>query len=159
MHSGNFAEAQLRALIDVAAVAAGANRLEDVLELAAARALAAVGGASLSVSRWDGERGILRTLVNVGELSPHEERFPADEVYSVEDYPSLTRLMGEEEFMVAAIDDPNIDSALRDLLAQLGKEACLSVKMILDGTAWGELEVFTAPGEPRLSETDAGFLR
>ena len=31
--------------------------------------------------------------------------------------------------------------------------------MVLEGAAWGELEVFTAPGEPRLSETDAGFLR
>jgi len=34
MESGNFAEAQLRALIDVAAAAAGADRLEEVLELA-----------------------------------------------------------------------------------------------------------------------------
>ena len=94
MESGNFAEAQLRALIDVAAVAAGANRLEEVLELAAERALAAVGGASLSISRWDAEKGILRTLVNVGDVSPLEERFPDDEIYSVEDYPTLTRLMG-----------------------------------------------------------------
>ena len=43
MESGNFAEAQLRALIDVAAVAAGAHRLEDVLELAAERSLEALG--------------------------------------------------------------------------------------------------------------------
>ena len=39
MESGNFAEAQLRALIDVAAVAAGAHRLEEVLELVAEHAL------------------------------------------------------------------------------------------------------------------------
>src|SRR3712207_7074817 len=43
MQNGNFAEAQLRALIDVAAVAASAHRLEEVLELAAERALAALG--------------------------------------------------------------------------------------------------------------------
>ena len=159
MQNGNFADAQLRALIDVAAAAAGAHRLEDVLELAAERALEAVGGASLSISRWYADTGILRTLVNVGDLSPYEERFPTDEIYSVEDYPSLTRLMGDEEFMVAAVDDPRIDAKLRELLVQLGKEACLSVKMILDGEAWGELEVFTAPGEPRLSEKDADFLR
>ena len=46
-----------------------------------------------------------------------------------------------------------------ELLGQLGKEDCLSVSMILDGVAWGELEVFTAFGEPRLGEKDAGFLR
>ena len=159
MQNGNFADAQLRALIDVAAAAAGAHRLQDVLELAAERALEALGGASLSISRWDDETRILRTLVNVGELAPQEERFPANEVYSVEDYPGLTRLMGEEGFSIAAIDDPDVDPALRDLLAELGKEACLSVKMILDGKAWGELEVFTAPGQPRLSEKDVGFLR
>jgi diguanylate cyclase (GGDEF)-like protein len=159
MQNGNLADAQLRALIDVAAAAASAHRLRDVLELAAERALEAVGGASLSISRWDGEAGILRTLVNVGDLSPEEERFPTDETYSVEDYPTLTRLMGEDEFAIAAVDDPNVDRALRDLLARLGKEACLSVKMVLDGRAWGELEVFTAPGHPRLSEKDAEFLR
>ena len=57
MENGNFAEAQLRALIDVAAVAAGAHRLEEVLELAAERSLAAVNGASLSISRWEADRG------------------------------------------------------------------------------------------------------
>jgi diguanylate cyclase (GGDEF)-like protein len=159
MHSGNFAEAQLRALIDVAAVAAGAHRLEQVLELAGERALDALGAASLSISRWYEEEGILRTLVNVGDVSPLEERFPANETYSVEDYPSLTRLMGGAQFSVAAVDDPNTDKALRDLLVELDKEACLSVSMILEGRAWGELEVFTAHGQPRLSAQDADFLR
>ncbi len=70
MKNGNLAEAQLRALIDVAAVAAGAHRLEEVLELAAERAREAIGGASLSISRWDTEAGLVRTLVNVGELAP-----------------------------------------------------------------------------------------
>src|ERR687896_891211 len=98
MENGNLADAQLRALIDVAAVAAGAHRLEDVLELAAERALEALGAASLSISRWDAERRVLRTLVNVGDLSPDEERFPGEEIYSLEDYPGLTRLMGDEGF-------------------------------------------------------------
>jgi len=159
MESGNFAEAQLRALIDVAAAAAGADRLEEVLELAGERALEAVGAASLSISRWYEDEGILRTIVNVGDVSPLEERFPKDETYSVEDYPTLTRLMGGAEFSAAAVDDPTTSKPLRDLLAKLGKEACLSVSMILEGKAWGELEVFTAHGQPRLSEQDAGFLR
>ena len=159
MQNGNLAEAHRRALIAGAAAAAGAHRLEAVLELAGERALEAVGAASLSISRWHEEEGVLRTLVNVGDVSPLEERFPADERYSVEDFPTLTRLMGGAEFSVAAVDDPGTDRSLRDLLAAFGKEACLSVSMILEGKAWGELEVFTAHGEPRLSEKDAGFLR
>jgi diguanylate cyclase (GGDEF)-like protein len=159
MQAGNFAEAQLRALIDVAAVAAGAHRLEEVLELAAERALAAVNGASLSISRWDGERGMLRTLVNVGELSPWEERFPTGEHYSVEDFPALKRLMNEGQHVFASVDDPSTDPAQVDLLRRMGKESSLAVQMILEGQPWGELEVYTAPGEPPASVDDVEFLR
>jgi diguanylate cyclase (GGDEF)-like protein len=67
--------------------------------------------------------------------------------------------MGEGEFSVGAVDDPNTEPAQRALLERLGKEASLSVKMILEGKAWGELEAFTVAGQPRLSEEDAGFLR
>ena len=146
MESGNFAEAQLRALIDVAAVAAGAHRLEDVLELAAERSLSALGGASLAISRWDMEAGVVRTLVNVGDLGPGEERFPKDETYSVEDYPSMGKVMREGGSSLGAIDDPNTEPAHRELLLRLGKESSLSVPMMLGGEPWGELEVMTAPG-------------
>jgi diguanylate cyclase (GGDEF)-like protein len=159
MESGNFAEAQLRALIDVAAVAAGAHRLEDVLELAAERSLEALGAASLAISRWDTEAGLVRTLVNVGELGPGEERFPEDETYSVADYPSMANVMREGGSSLAAIDDPNTDPSQRELLMRLGKESSLSVPMMLRGEPWGELEVMTAPGAPRLTKTDESFLR
>jgi diguanylate cyclase (GGDEF)-like protein len=159
MENGNFAEAQLRALIDVAAVAAGAHRLEDVLELAAERSLEALGGSSLAISRWDTEAGVVRTLVNVGELGPGEERFPKDETYSVEDYPSMAKVMREGGSSLAAIDDPDTEPAQRELLMRLGKESSLSVPMMLGGEPWGELEVMTAPGAPRLTEHDETFLR
>jgi diguanylate cyclase (GGDEF)-like protein len=159
MQNGNFAEAQLRALIDVAAVAAGAHRLEEVLELAAERSLAAVNGASLSISRWDAEHGVLRTLVNVGDLSPWEERFPANETYTVEDYPALRRLMSEGEDVFASVDDPNTDPAQVDLLRRMGKASSLAVQMILEGQPWGELEVYIAEGQPPATADDATFLR
>ena len=159
MESGNFAEAQLRALIDVAAAAASAHALEEVLELAAERALAALGGASLSISRWDMEAGLVRTLVNVGDLGPGEERFPENETYSQEDYSSVYTVMGEGKPYFATVDDPGSDPAMRELLQKLGKESSLAVPLILDGRPWGELEVMTAPGRPRVSPDDVGFLR
>jgi diguanylate cyclase (GGDEF)-like protein len=159
MESGNFADAQLRALIDVAAAAAGAHRLEEVLELAAERSLEAIGGASLAISRWDVEAGLVRTLVNVGELGPGEERFPEDETYSVDDYPSMGRAMREGKSSLAAIDDPNSDPAHRELLKRLGKESSLCVPMMIQGETWGELEVMTAPGRPRITQDDEAFLR
>jgi diguanylate cyclase (GGDEF)-like protein len=159
MKNGNFAEAQLRALIDVAAAAASAHALEEVLELAAERALAALGGASLSISRWDMEAGLVRTLVNVGELGPGEERFPENETYSQEEYSSVYTVMGEGRPYLATIDDPGSDPAMRELLQRLGKESSLAVPLILDGRPWGELEVMTAPGRPRVSLEDVDFLR
>jgi diguanylate cyclase (GGDEF)-like protein len=159
MKNGNLADAQLRALIDVAAAAAGAHRLEEVLELAAERALSALGAASLSISRWDVESGVVRTIVNVGSLGPGEERFPENETYSVEDYPSLVEVMGEGGSSLSAIDDPNSDPAQRDLLKRLGKESSLAVPMVVEGQPWGELEVMTAQGRPRLAADDESFLR
>jgi diguanylate cyclase (GGDEF)-like protein len=159
MENGNLAEAQLRALIDVAAVAAGAHRLEDVLELVAERALEALGGSSLAISRWDMESGVVRTLVNVGELGPGEERFPQDETYSVNDYPSVVTVIREGGSSLAFVDDPETDQAQRDLLTRLGKESSLSVPMILGGEPWGELWVTSAPGAPRLTYDDETFLR
>jgi len=159
MQNGNLAEAQLRALIDVAAVAAGAHRLEELLELAAERALEALGGSSLAISRWDMESGVVRTLVNVGELGPGEERFPKDETYSVHDYPSVVTVIRKGGSSLAAIDDPETDEAQRELLQRLGKESSLSVPMIFRGEPWGELWVTTAPGAPRLKPDDETFLR
>ena len=49
--------------------------------MAAEEARAAIGAASLSVSRWEREQGALRTIINVGELGPGEERYPAAEIY------------------------------------------------------------------------------
>jgi diguanylate cyclase (GGDEF)-like protein len=159
MESGNFAEAQLRALIDVAAVAAGAHRLEDVLELAAERSLEALGGSSLAISRWDMETGVVRTLVNVGELGPGEERFPKNETYSTHDYPSVVAVIHEGRSSFAAVDDPDTDPAQLELLRRLGKETSLSVPMVLQGEPWGELWVTTAPGAPRFRPHDEAFLR
>ena len=159
MQNGNLAEAQLRALIDVAAVAAGAHRLEEVLELAADRALEALGGSSLAISRWDLESASVRTLVNVGELGPGEERFPEDETYSEHDYPSVVAVIREGRTSLAAVDDPETDEAQRELLLRLGKESSLSVPMVFRGEPWGELWVTTAPGAPRLTDKDETFLR
>jgi diguanylate cyclase (GGDEF)-like protein len=143
----------------VAAAAASAHALEEVLELVAERALEALGGSSLAISRWDMESGVVRTLVNVGELGPGEERFPKDETYSVNDYPSVVTVIREGGSSLATVDDPNTDEAQRELLLRLGKESSLSVPMVLAGEPWGELWVTSAPGAPRLTYEDETFLR
>jgi diguanylate cyclase (GGDEF)-like protein len=95
----------------------------------------------------------------VGDLGPGEERFPEDETYSVEDYPSVVDVMREGGAYLSFVDDPGTDPSMRALLEQLGKESSLAVPMILEGQPWGELEVMTAPGRPRVSADDVDFLR
>ena len=102
----------------------------------------------------------MQTLVNVGELGPGEERFP-DGRGLPDGRLSHHRgdAMREGGSAIGAIDDPNTDPAQRELLKQLGKESSLAVPMIVGGVPWGVLEVYTAPGRPRVSPGDETFLR
>jgi diguanylate cyclase (GGDEF)-like protein len=143
--------------VDVARAAAAAHRLEEVLELAAERSLEAIGAASLSIGRW--EEGWIVTLVNVGRLGPGEERFPRDERYPLDQYPTTAAILASGGTMVAAVDDPATDAAHRDLLRRLEKESSLTVPIVIDGETWGELWATSAVGEPRFNQRDGVFLR
>jgi diguanylate cyclase (GGDEF)-like protein len=140
----------------VAAAAGAAHRLEDVLELAAERALEALGCASLSIGRW--ESGWIVTLVNVGRLGPGEERLPSNERYPLDQFPTTARVLATGGMLVASVDDPGIDPAHRDLLRRLEKESSVTVPIVIEGTTWGELWATSDNREPRLSERDGLFL-
>jgi diguanylate cyclase (GGDEF)-like protein len=141
----------------VAAAAAAAHRLEDVVELAAQRSLEAMGAASLSIGRW--EEGWIVTLVNVGALGPGEERLPRDERYPLDQYPTTAQVLSSGGMMVAAVDDPDTDPAHRDLLRRLEKESSLTVPIVFEGATWGELWATSAAGQPRFNQRDGVFLR
>jgi diguanylate cyclase (GGDEF)-like protein len=153
----SLAETQLYALVEVAAAAGAAHRLEDVLELAAERALEALGCASLSIGRWEG--GWIVTLVNVGRLGPGEERLPSDERYPLDEFPTTARVLAGGGALVASVDDPDSDPAHRELLRRLEKQSSLTVPIVIEGTTWGELWAASDRDEPRLTERDGVFLR
>ena len=98
-------ESELRALIAVAGAVAAAHRLEDVLEVVAEETRRVVGASSVSISRWEREHDRVRTLINVGELGPDEERFPTGETYALADYPLAARLLREGESYVISRGD------------------------------------------------------
>ena len=141
----------------MAAAAGAAHRLEDVLELAAERAIEALGCASLSIGRW--EAGWIVTLVNVGRLGPGEERLPRNERYPLSEFPSTARVLSSGGMLVASVDDPDTDPAQRDLLRRLEKESSVTVPVVIEGSTWGELWATSDNREPRLSERDGLFLR
>jgi diguanylate cyclase (GGDEF)-like protein len=146
------------ALLRVAAAAAGTHELEEVLEVAAEEARAAVNAASLSVSRWEPERQVLRTVINVGDLGPREERYPADEAYSVATDPVAERLIRDGTPFFHAVDDPQAPAWSVALLKRLGKESDVGVPIIVEGEVWGEVYATTAVGQPRFRGEDVRFL-
>jgi len=146
------------ALLRVAAVAAGANDLDSVLELAAEEALRAIGGASLSISRLEGDGKRYRTLINVGELGPGEERYPVDEVYEVEDFPMLQEMHRTGKPYFNSLDDPDCDPAAAEVLRRLGKSSDLGVPIEVEGKNWGEVWTTTVATSSPFRSEDVHFL-
>ena len=146
--------ARLRALLDIAKVVGAINKFEDLIELTAEEARRALDASSLSVSRWDRERGVFRVLVNVGVLGPDELRFPVDEVYAPAAYPKSHQLIETRRAYVSDVDDGTSEA---DLLALLRKDSCLGIPLVVDARVWGAIYATRSAGQRRFVSTDIDF--
>ena len=151
-------ESELRALIAVAGAVAAAHRLEDVLEVVAEETCRVVGASSVSISRWEREHHRVRTLINVGELGPEEERFPTEETYALADYPLAARLLRDGESYVVSRGDQGLGEHDRQLLDALDKSSYIGVPVIFDGRTWGKLEAFANVGAVPFTRRHVPFL-
>ena len=136
--AGNDVRA-LRAVLKVSQAVLGTHRFDDALEVIAEQTLAALDAASFSISRWERERGVLHTVINVGDLGPGEERWPTDEEYPLADYRYVTDLLRQGRPYVNTLDDDDIDPADESLLRRLNKYSELAVPVMYEGVMWGEL--------------------
>ena len=123
--------------------------------MAATRARDALGASTLSISRWEIEEGVLRTLINIGD---DEQMWPVDEVYPLEDFPAAIALLQAGQPHVTWIDDEDTDPAELALLRELGADSSAAVPIVYEGRTWGELYATTAAGDPRLSESDVAYM-
>jgi diguanylate cyclase (GGDEF)-like protein len=130
----------LRAVLRVSQAVSGAQHLDDALEVIAEQSLIALDAASFSISRWERHRGVLRTLINVGQLGPREERWPRDEHYPLAEDRQVTELVRQGRPYVNSIDndDENASGAV-SLLRRLNKESELAVPVMCESAIWGEL--------------------
>ncbi len=151
--------ARLRSLITIAAAVGASRRFDDILELAAEEARTALGAASLSISQWEPEQGVLRTLINVGELGPGEERYPADETYDVRAFAGTWPVILSGGTFRRGASDPLPAGTTVDVLARLGKASEMATAIMFEGEPWGELWATTAHGHPPFSDDDEKFLR
>ncbi len=152
-------EREVQALIAIASMVATAETFDDVLESAADEACAAVDADSLSVSRWEADARVLRTIVNVGELADWEQRRPADETYRIDDDDALRLLLLDGESYVTSVDDPDAYPAELKLLAEVGKHSCVAVPITLGGVPWGELWAARGNAKPVFDRRDIRFLQ
>ena len=121
----------------------------ELLAVPAEHALDRLGATSVGLSRWERDRGILRCLVNVGELPPGDSRFPDDETYQLSEWEpvlDLTRWSGA----TFQLDDPSLSPGSRRLLQHYGHRSAVSVPVYVGDRLWGELWATkrTEPLEP-----------
>jgi GAF domain-containing protein len=107
----------------------------------AERVLHELGAASAAVSCWERDRGVLRTLVNVGELASPDEAFPPDEVYPLDTFPAIDALL---RFGRPYLDPGDVASSAVLAHMRFGSQA--AVPLVVDGRVWGELWVAAGLG-------------
>jgi len=129
----------MRAALRISQAVSGARHLNQALEVVAEQSLLILDAASFSISRWERQRGVLRTLINVGALGPGEERWPEDEFYPLTEYRLVTDLLRHGEPYVNSIDDHDADDDAVALIRSLEKESELAVPVMVAGAMWGEL--------------------
>jgi diguanylate cyclase (GGDEF)-like protein len=151
-------EMRIRSLAAMARALGRSQELRPLLEAAAEKACGALQASSVSVSRLEHGTLVVRTIVNVGDLGPHEVRWPEDETYAVGDFANLVLLADDLRTWTASVDDPDGDGSERALLVALGKSASLGAPIVVDGQLWGELYATRAPDQPPFGSEDLAYV-
>ena len=148
------AVAQLRALYSAGEASSLVRSDAELLADAAEAARRALRASSVSIERFERERGQMRVLVNVGELGPDEVHLPDDETYKLGDFSSVRLLDEGVPGIFTSLDDQHPGSLEHDLLRSLGKHRSLEVPIRLKGAVWGELFVTRTAAEPPFAPSD-----
>src|SRR5882757_7456323 len=167
MVDGTAADERLRAVVELAQALATAQTPHAAVRAGARRARLAIGGSFAAISAWERAAGRLRVLVNDGDLAPGEEPEPADESYSVHDFPEIAEFLhgtwaggGEPHAWVETLDVPGVSPGGSSwgraaALRRRGRGSCVVAPIVLHGRAWGELYVARRIGEPPFGRADA----
>ncbi len=109
-----------------------------------------------AASRTTGRR--FRTLINVGELAPIEERFPTDETYDIAEFPRAQELIDTGKPYFNSLDDPDCDPASAALLTAHGKTSDLGIAIEVEGRRWGAIWATTISASASFDSADLRFL-
>ena len=154
----NSVESRLRSLASMARALGRSEQLTTMIEVSAEEARRAIDAASLSISRIEAGTGLVRTMINVGDLGPDEQRWPVDEVYRLEDFTKLRTVVTSLRTWTTSLGDEDLDAQEAALLRSLGKASAMGAPLVVDGSLWGELYATRAAGQsPFDGNEDAYF--
>jgi diguanylate cyclase (GGDEF)-like protein len=148
---------RIKSLAEMARALGRSADLEPLLETAAEEALLALNAASVSVSRLEAGTGTIRTIINVGDLGPQEERWPQHEVYGLHEFPQLTSVVEDLQPWTVSVDDAAADASEVELLRTLGKGTALAAPMVVDGVLWGEFYATRHVGARNFTGIDTAY--
>ncbi|MGD9954747.1 MAG: GGDEF domain-containing protein [Candidatus Nanopelagicales bacterium] len=156
---GDEDSVRMRSLMELVSLVTASRDYADLLDVMAEESRQALGATAVSLSIWERERGLVRTLVNVGTLAAHQDRHPTDEVYGLADHPLAVRMFTEGAAFVQTLGEEGGDASVDRILARDHLISVLSVPIHLDGRVWGELWAGRAEGHPPYTEDDVAFGR
>jgi diguanylate cyclase (GGDEF)-like protein len=148
----------IEALTSIGAAIHAADRIDDVLALIAEHARRALRAQIVSIGRIDHPDQAVEVLVNVGELGPGEERFPASLSLPLAQFPSFSAFRTGEPHAFSRTDAPG-DSIEATYLASRRLHTEVAVPIRLEDEAWGVVTAGSRPGRRELDENDLGTLR
>jgi diguanylate cyclase (GGDEF)-like protein len=151
-------DARIRSLAAMARALGRSDTLLNLLETAAEEARVALDAGTASVSRVVEGSLTIKTLLNVGDLGPNEERWPDDETYDMSYSPYLGLVLEEHRTWTASLDDPETPQGEKDLLRRLGKATSLGSPIIVEGQLWGEFYATRASGRPAFDGDDVAYI-
>ena len=135
----------------------------SIASVAAAAAADLLDASSVSVGRFDSERGALQVLVNHGDLGVREQVHPVNESYPMTQRPSVAEMANTGRSWTVLTGDPGAVEE-QAALAELGKESAMACPILLGDRMWGELYVTRrvrrrfSPDEVAVAETVASVL-
>lgn len=150
---------RMRSLMELVSLVTAARDYSELLDVMAEESRQALGATAVSLSIWERERGLVRTLVNVGTLAAHQERHPIDEVYGLADHPLAVRMFTEGTPFVQELGEEGGDESVDRILERDHLRSVLSVPIHLDGRVWGELWAGRSAELAPYTEDDVAFGR
>lgn len=148
----------LRTLARVARVISQVTNLEQLVEVAAEEVRLGLDASTVSVSQLVPGTGTLRTLINVGDLGPTGQRWPDNEVSSLQSFLQSRGIVSHPDPQTWAVTVNDADTSELTVLRELGKGAAMAAPLIVNNSLWGELYITYAGANRAFGSEDRAFV-